>query len=215
MAVASVRAKAAAGYLQQLETGRWDPHDVNMLATASDTSVNLWDLRVMKQVQALDQIHAMQVRDIDYNPKKQYTMMTTGDDSRIRFWDLRSTGMPLRELPGHSHWTWRARYNPFYDELVLSAGTDTVVNLWSVPSIAASKGTEKEGEKPNPESPSSPFGSPRGPLDGIAQAYTEHEDSVYGIAWSAKDPWVFASLSYDGRVVVDVVPVQIRKKLKG
>ena len=32
------------------------------------------------------------------------------------------------------------------------------------------------------------------------------EDSVYGIAWSAADPWSFASLSYDGRLAVNAVP---------
>lgn len=33
-----------------------------------------------------------------------------------------------------------------------------------------------------------------------------HEDSVYGLAWSAAEPWVFASLSYDGRVAINTVP---------
>ena len=34
-----------------------------------------------------------------------------------------------------------------------------------------------------------------------------------GVAWSAADPWVFASLSYDGRVVVNRVPGQIKYKI--
>jgi WD40 repeat protein len=40
-------------------------------------------------------------------------------------------------------------------------------------------------------------------LDGKAHTYDEHEDSVYGLAWSMADPWLCASLSYDGRVVVN------------
>lgn len=45
---------------------------------------------------------------------------------------------------------------------------------------------------------------------GKVHTYDEHEDSVYGLCWSAVDPWLFASLSYDGRIVVNAVP----KKLK-
>jgi WD40 repeat protein len=42
--------------------------------------------------------------------------------------------------------------------------------------------------------------------DGVLATYEEHEDSVYSVEWSAADPWVFASLSYDGRLVINRVP---------
>lgn len=42
--------------------------------------------------------------------------------------------------------------------------------------------------------------------DGVLCRYDEHEDSVYAAEWSAADPWVFASLSYDGRLVINRVP---------
>lgn len=45
-------------------------------------------------------------------------------------------------------------------------------------------------------------GAPHHALDEV-HTYEEHEDSVYGLAWSAVDPWLFASLSYDGRVVIN------------
>ena len=41
--------------------------------------------------------------------------------------------------------------------------------------------------------------------DGVLATYEEHEDSVYAVDWSAADPWVFASLSYDGRLVINRV----------
>lgn len=41
----------------------------------------------------------------------------------------------------------------------------------------------------------------------------EHEDSVYGLAWSAADPWVLASMSYDGRVAVNHVPKNLKYKI--
>ena len=44
------------------------------------------------------------------------------------------------------------------------------------------------------------------PKDGVIATYEEHEDSVYASCWSTADPWVFASLSYDGRLVINKVP---------
>ena len=51
-------------------------------------------------------------------------------------------------------------------------------------------------------SPTSP------PCDEVIHCYEEHEDSVYSAVWSAADAWVFASLSYDGRLVINHVPSQ-------
>lgn len=42
--------------------------------------------------------------------------------------------------------------------------------------------------------------------DSVIATYEEHEDSVYAVEWSAADPWLFASLSYDGRLVINRVP---------
>lgn len=42
--------------------------------------------------------------------------------------------------------------------------------------------------------------------DTVVQVFEEHEDSVYAVEWSSTDPWVFASLSYDGRLVINHVP---------
>jgi WD40 repeat protein len=42
--------------------------------------------------------------------------------------------------------------------------------------------------------------------DGVLATYDEHEDSVYSVEWSSADPWTFASLSYDGRLVINKVP---------
>ena len=42
--------------------------------------------------------------------------------------------------------------------------------------------------------------------DGVVSICEEHEDSVYAIEWSCADPWIYASLSYDGRLVISRVP---------
>lgn len=111
--------------------------------------------------------------------------------------------IPLKELSGHTHWTWRVRYNPAYDEFILSAGTDSTVNLWQTSPI---QGGESRGL--------SMVELPTDPVDPLVRSYSDFEDSVYGIAWSSQEPWIFASLSYDGRVVVESVPQTILKEMK-
>ena len=45
------------------------------------------------------------------------------------------------------------------------------------------------------------------------RSYDQHDDSVYAVAWSAGDPWIFASLSYDGQVVINTVPQDQKYKI--
>lgn len=51
------------------------------------------------------------------------------------------------------------------------------------------------------------------PTDGLVLVYDQHEDSVYAVEWSAADPWIFASLSYDGRLAVNMVPKEHKYKI--
>merc|ERR1712111_17571 len=49
--------------------------------------------------------------------------------------------------------------------------------------------------------------------DGIIKTYDDHEDSVYAAEWSCADPWTFASLSYDGRLVINQVPRSVKFRI--
>ncbi|XBI00064.1 hypothetical protein VPH35_129232 [Triticum aestivum] len=187
---AKVISQGSADMLPNLRGGAWDPHNHNAVATITDSSLHFWDLRSMKRSNAIEHAH---IRDVDYNPKKQNIIATAEDEFGIRLWDLRMLKHPLKDLPGHSHWTWAVRHNPEYDELILSAGTDSAVNLW-----LAKVGTDDSG----PERQEEP----------LLHSYTDYEDSIYGIAWSSHDPSLFASLSYDGRVVLESVKPHLQRK---
>ncbi|WOL05302.1 WD repeat-containing protein DWA2 [Canna indica] len=196
--VAKVISQESVGMLHNLSGGAWDPHDRNAVAGICDSSLQFWDLRTMTKTTSIEQAN---VRDLDYNPKKQHLLVTAEDVSGIRLWDLRRPKFPVKELPGHAHWTWIVRHNPKYDELILSAGTDSTVNLW----LANRPGNDDLV-------PESMFDVPTQSKDSLLNSYTDYEDSVYGLAWSARDPLVFASLSYDGRVIVESVKSYIRRK---
>ncbi|KAL5713855.1 WD repeat-containing protein dwa2 [Ranunculus cassubicifolius] len=192
---AKVQAKESVGSLHYFSGGAWDPHDRNAVAATSDSSIQFLDLRTMKKTNSIEQAH---VRNLDYNTKRQHIVVTAEEEAGIHVWDLRMPNNPVRDLPGHAHWTWNVKCNPVHEDLILSAGTDSAVNLW----FAASTDSDSESLVESPT---------RRQADPLLNSYNDYEDSVYGLAWSSRQPWIFASLSYDGRVVVESVKPYLRR----
>ncbi|GAY49224.1 hypothetical protein CUMW_117600 [Citrus unshiu] len=195
---AQVQSKQSSGMLHYLSGGAWDPHDVNAVAATCESSVQFWDLRSMGKTNSIEHAH---VRNVDYDTKKKHLLVTAADESGIHLWDLRMLKAPIQELPGHTHWTWAVCCNPEYDGFILSAGTDSTVNLWLV-------STSNHDELPSESLVESPNQRP----NSLLNSYSDYEDSVYGLAWSSREPWIFASLSYDGRVVVESVKPFLSRK---
>ncbi|KAB0405661.1 hypothetical protein E2I00_011913, partial [Balaenoptera physalus] len=134
-----------------------------------------------RQIYCIESAHGQLVRDLDFNPNKQYYLASCGDDCRVKFWDTRNVTEPVKTLEEHSHWVWSVRYNHSHDQLVLTGSSDGRVVL-----------SNMANQEP--------------PQDSVIATYEEHEDSVYAVDWSSADPWLFASLSYDGRLVINRVP---------
>lgn len=181
----------------------------------------------------IEDSHCSQVRSVDFNPNSQFYVATGGDDSVAKFWDLRQTSHPSLHLQAHTHWIWSVRYNPFHDQLVLSAGSDARVALMRVQSIASepfgreldcdyeedtpvvSTGNDSHLEADDEDQSSDdlkevpPLTEKCGDLrrlgDELINLYEEHDDSVYVAEWST-DPWIFASLGYESRLVINRVP---------
>ncbi|GKC40258.1 transducin/WD40 repeat-like superfamily protein, partial [Tanacetum coccineum] len=130
---AQVQSQESAGMLHHLSGGAWNPHDVNVVASTSESSIQFWDLRTMKYDPVLvpkyfapfnyaicfslhrktNSLEYSHVRSMDYDSKKEHMLITAADDSGIiNIWDLRMLKAPAAELPGHSHWTWAVRSNP-------------------------------------------------------------------------------------------------------
>ncbi|RHY39581.1 hypothetical protein DYB34_004771 [Aphanomyces astaci] len=194
----------------QLNAIAWDPHHRQQVSATVDESIVTWDVRSGKYVafhrpvhvilgriaHKVHQAHFQCTRDIDYNPNKPYYMASGGDDGLVKFWDIRKPKAALLTLPSHSHWVWCVKYNRFHDQLVLSSSSDSSVNLWRVSSISSAPLLDESTDA--------------GGIDiGDAKISThdgDHEDSVYAVAWGSQDSWVYVSLSYDGRVVLNTVP---------
>ncbi|VTJ77676.1 Hypothetical predicted protein [Marmota monax] len=87
-------------------SGRWSPHhNCTQVATASDTTLRGWDTRSMSQIYCIENAHGQLVRDLDFNPNKQYYLASCGDDCKVKFWDTRNVTEPVKTLEEHSHWT--------------------------------------------------------------------------------------------------------------
>ncbi|CAE7486459.1 eipr1 [Symbiodinium natans] len=172
-----------------------DPHHRQQLSTVDDGHLKTWDLRSSRLAFRKDGVHLFGAKDVDYNPNVPYQVLTTGEDACLRFWDLRQLSTCLRSLSGgHHHWVVKARFNAHHDQLVLSCGTDSMVCLWRATSVASAPLGGKRGEEAARAS------------DGLVRKYEEHEDSCYSCCWSSSDAWVFASVSFDGKLVVNRVP---------
>ncbi|XP_032285916.1 EARP and GARP complex-interacting protein 1 isoform X2 [Phoca vitulina] len=86
-------------------SGRWSPHHTGtQVATANDTTIRGWDTRSMSQIYCIENAHGQLVRDLDFNPNKQYYLASCGDDCKVKFWDTRNVTEPVKTLEEHSHW---------------------------------------------------------------------------------------------------------------
>lgn len=189
-------------------TGKWNPHHgCSQFVTANEGHVRSWDLRgsPVRSAWTVENAHCQLVRDLDFNPNKQYYMATCGDDGYSRFWDVRNPSEPAVARADHSHWVWSIRYNHFHDQLVLTSSSDSQVILTSIASISSEPISHMVDDDSNQGDTATDVQKEK-LEDGVLATYDEHEDSVYSVEWSSADPWTFASLSYDGRLVISKVP---------
>ncbi|VDK64138.1 unnamed protein product [Anisakis simplex] len=183
----------------------WNPHSAGTtLAVSYDGGVRAIDTRSLD-----DQFHIVNAnpptcRSLDFNPNMQYMLATCGDDCRVALWDTRSVKEPVKTLNDHSHWVWCVRFNPIHDQLILSGGSDARLFLNSVASLSSDALQSAEADISIEDAINSEPMTKK-LSDERLEKVEEHEDSVYACAWAANDPWIFASLSFDGRVIISRV----------
>ena len=181
----------------------WDPHHPDALAVSrNNTQIAILDWRTDTSIPTGTcdhwRAHRFAVTDLDYNPNKPYVLTSCGEDGLVQFWDTRQTRRPtLAAKGGHSHWVTSVQYNPFHDQLVLSTGTDSLANLWRPSSISSA-----------PLLTLADQGAP----DVKVTSYDQGE-SIYAAAWSASDAWMYLTLSFDGRAVLQHVPSKEKYKI--
>lgn len=208
---------------------RWSPHsNCSIISLAIGNYLYAKDVRCPGDQFAWSiEAHTQPVRDLDFNPNAQYYLASCGDDCEYKFWDVRNAKEPAIVMQPHSHWVWSVRYNQYHDQLVLTCSSDSRVILSRVASFASQPyGHLLDADQLSADDLSTGAASSdleeedatslnalkeveqkkRVLKDEVITVYDEHEDSVYAAEWSNADPWIFASLSYDGRLVINRVP---------
>ncbi|KAG0199217.1 Protein tssc1 [Mortierella sp. GBA30] len=195
-----------------------NPHAQEVVAVYG-RSIQGWNLSSLKPTFAITDSQPAMILCIDYNPNRPFQIAAGGDDCKVRIWDVRDTAVgPLMTIQDHTHWVWSVAYNRFHDQLVLTSGSDCQVNLQSIVSISTGAdykygdGSDEEAGQ-DKDSDEQMDNMQEVPTDGLVQAFDQHEDSVYQVAWSTVDPWLFLSLSYDGRAVMNQVPSEEKFKI--
>ncbi|XP_060653943.1 EARP and GARP complex-interacting protein 1 [Drosophila nasuta] len=189
-------------------SGKWSHHHQgHQFVVLHDSSVRAYDVRDSQHCAwSIDDAHGQLVRDLDCNPNKQCHLVTGGDDGCLKVWDCRMVKAPVFERSDHSHWLWSVRFNTFHDQLILSSSSDCKVLLTCAGSVSSEA-------VPSDVSEASAQERHKVLSDGLLQTFDQHEDSVYCAEWSNVDPWIFASLSYDGRVIISKVPKQYKYQI--
>ena len=96
----------------QVTAAAWSPHHgTNQVAVAMESQIQVVDLRSVNKgpVYNIENAHSNEpVRDLDFNPNRQYYLATAGDDGCTKFWDIRNVGSPVMSRNDHFHWYVRA-----------------------------------------------------------------------------------------------------------
>ncbi|PIA18873.1 WD40 repeat-like protein [Coemansia reversa NRRL 1564] len=213
---------AAQNSMEDIGTAAWHPTATTQLLTTDGMCVRSWDMRAdtsSHQTMSIDYAHSGKVRSLDYNPNLPYIIATGGDDGSVRIWDTRNPSSELMSIANHTHWVYSVAFNPNHDQLLLSAGGDGLVNLESTVSVSSAQvvtnadsqdGLSDKGDDEGSNIDDEEIGKPS---DGLVAQFDDHETSVYAACWSAADPWLFASLSFDGRMVINTVPQEEKYRI--
>lgn len=183
--------------LQNISICRIDPHHKFLTAVGYSSSFIIYDSRDSSNRYAISPAHGGQILDIDFNPNNPYHLVSSGKDFAVKFWDIRKQGC-LKTVKEHSHYVWQVKFNAFHDQLLISASSDNTVALHRVVSASSAPVDESFFEKEN---------------DLLILKVDSFDDSVYACTWINGEAWHFASVSYDGKVVISAVPSEEKYKI--
>lgn len=116
---------------------------------------------------------------LDFSPATPGRFLAAGADGIIRVYDIRMhSACESSHFFAHGHTIHKCLFNPFHDKLVMSCSSDQSLRLWDL--------SKKVDQAP-------------------IQSINEFQDSVVNQCWSDTSPWIFAGLSYSGKVIIDNV----------
>ena len=199
--------------------------DPSQVIGSSNRSLKLWDIRSGTS-NSIHMSNISSISSLDVNPNRAHTIATGCKDGRVLIWDLRRcspNGEPVQVFDAHNHHVNNVKFNPLRDELILSSSADCSLKVWCCESASSGFMDRVPPLIENQRPPLSPLTNPVVPYRGLSfpdqrtQILTyrddrlisqidRHSDTVNDICWSHASPWIFASVSKDGLVMINSVP---------
>lgn len=125
---------------------------------------------------------------------------------------MRNNKSPVFSRRDHQHWIFSVSFNKFHDQLILTSGSDGTVLLTCASSCSSETTDTKNNNKDSNENENEELKGKSQLNDGLLEKFEQHEDSVYCAEWSV-DPWIFCSVSWDGRVLIKKVPKKYKYQI--
>lgn len=163
------------------------PYDPTLcLVSCDEEGLQLVDLRTKKSSPFANTKHCHgfgYTTAVDFDRAKPGQFISAGTDGYVYVHDIRynttCAAATVREIKAHEHTINGCLFNPFHNDLVLSCSSDQTMKLWDM---------EHGGEAK------------------CLRRLADFGDSVVALCWSSTSPWVFAGLSFNGKLLVDTVP---------
>jgi EARP and GARP complex-interacting protein 1 len=191
----------------------YNPHQPYVLATAStEGTMHLWDLRATRRPRWTARGgHSHWVTRVQYNPHHDQLMVTTGTDGIANLWRMSSlSSAPLfwsssqsSQASQASQQDWERPRSPYSSPRTRNPyASDTEHHNHHQHHHATSPHKDMDPAR------SSSAGSPN-----MRVTRYEQGESIYGACWSAHDPWIYLTVSYDGKAVLHPVPSKEKYKI--
>ncbi|KAI8055766.1 WD40-repeat-containing domain protein [Syncephalis plumigaleata] len=181
-----------------------NPNVPHRFATGGDDGIaRIWDARKLQHPWMELSGHTHWIWSIAYHPMHDQLILTGGSDAHV---NLQSAVTMSSAAFGSG--------DPEEDASDWSSGEEAALAMNSpATAIAISNTLQLPTASPLGAVPLSRRSSSRRPTDGLVKSFTDHDDSVYGVAWSPANPWLIASISYSGRLVMSYVPSEEKYKI--
>ncbi|KAJ2656915.1 Protein tssc1 [Coemansia sp. RSA 1200] len=185
----------------------YNPNLPYILASGGDDgAVRIWDLR--NPATALLELanHSHWVYSVEFNPNHDQLLLSAGSDGLVNLESavLVSSAHVVAGIGGRHSDPDATTSRPHQQ-------ASTLGNIVNKPRTSDAKHTH--GAEGDSDSDGDSDEGVQRPVDGLVAQFDDHETSVYAAHWSAADPWVFASLSFDGRMVINFVPREEKYKI--
>ncbi|RLN51012.1 hypothetical protein BBJ28_00023703, partial [Nothophytophthora sp. Chile5] len=198
------------------------------LASAHETLLRTWRLDAGGSVEAQDKLEldvsmlggATQrgARALAWDPHHEAQLAFALGGS-VRTWDLRAKGEAAGVEDAHPSAALALAFNPNKPFALASGGDDGKLKFWDLryarkPTLALAAHSHWIWSLDERDLMDETAAGGAAVADTLIRRVDEHEDAVYAASWAAGgDAWLFASVSYDGRLAVNHVPSTEKYKI--